>query len=149
MTKIDPPDWAPEYARHVVETEGLLGERARELASPWLAEIVEELDRRVNEFANDPERCFLNEASGFPLRERLAGTYYIGSEYYEGSDDGPGTSYRLQLFLRCLEKYWHPNQERFGYDYLELEITVNLRPDGTGYEFEYEFDDGGFSTSVI
>ena len=144
MTRIDPPDWAPEYARHVVKTEGPLGERAKELAPPWLADIVEELDIRMNEFANDPEQCFLNESEGFPLRERLAGTYYIGSESYEGSNDGSSSSYRLWLFLRCLEKYWHPNQEQFGCDYLGLEAIVTLRPDGTGYEF-----DEGFNTSSI
>jgi hypothetical protein len=144
MLRIDPPGWAPDYAQHVVEVDGLPGERARSLAAPWLAEIFVELDRRVNDFANDPLQCFTRELDGFPVRDRLAGTYYIGEERYAGEEGASGQSYRLSIFVRCLEKYWHPNQERFGYDYLGLEALVNLKTDGTGYEF-----DEGFNTSVI
>ena len=144
MIRIDPPGWAPDYARHVIEVEGSPGEHARNLASPWLAEIFGELDRRVNDFANDPEQCFTSDSECFPVRDRLAGTYYIGEERYAGDEGAPGPSYGLSILVRCLEKYWHPNQVRFGYDYLGLEAFVNLKPDGTGYEF-----DEGFHTSVI
>ena len=144
MKRIDPPDWAPNYAKHVVAVDGPPGERARELAAPWLAEVFTELDRRVNEFANDPQRCFVGGADAFPARDRLAGAYYVGGESYEGEGGAHEYSYTLRILVRCLETYWHPNQERFGYDYLELEAIVNLRPDGAGYEF-----DEGFHTSVI
>src|SRR6185503_11029268 len=103
MTRIDSPAWAPPHARHDVSVEGQAGRRAQELAAPHRAAIFAELERRILEFANDPERCFLAESEGFPLRERLAGSYYIGSETYD--DEG-----LLWIFVRCLERPWHPNQ---------------------------------------
>jgi hypothetical protein len=144
MKLIDPPAWAPAYARHVISVDGEAGARAREVGETLRAAIAAELDRRVNEFANDPEQCFLEGASGFPLRDHLAGTYYIGSERYEAAG-GPGDfPHRLWIEVRCLEIPRHPNQESSGCDYLALEAIVDLSDDGTRFRF-----DEGFNTSVI
>lgn len=141
MTRIDAPGWAPSYARHVVSVQGDAGSRAREIAARYRQAILDELDRRVNAFANDPDQCFLDEASGFPVAERLAGEYYIGSEEYAGEapDD-----LLLSIQVRCLEKLSRPKQAREGYDYLGLEAIVVLDPGGDGFEF-----DEGFNTSAI
>ena len=93
-------------------------------------------------FANDPECCYLDE-DAFPARARLDGTYYIGSERYEG-EEGAGGSYTMWIFVRCPEREWHPNQRESGYDYLGLEAIVSVKADGSGYEF-----DEGLNTSVI
>jgi hypothetical protein len=143
MTRIPPPAWAPPYARHTVEAPDADARRAVEVARPLLPRIYEELDRRVSAFANDPEQCFLHASDGFPLRERLAGRYYIGRERYEGAPEGRG-GHRLWLEVRCLEKPWLAGQPPEGDDYLGLEAIVTLdEASGT-----FAFDDG-FNTSVI
>lgn len=144
MTRIETPPWAPPHARHVVDVEDGEGERAKALAAPHLAAIWTELHRQIEMHVNDPDRCFLDEAEGFPVRERLDGNYYIGSETYEGEEGPAGTTCRLWLFARCLEHEWTPNQRQSGYDYLGLEAIVTIAADGSGFEF-----DDGLTSSVI
>ena|SRR5215207_4884390 len=147
VTRIDPPAWAPAYERHVVEADGPDAERARTLAAPHLPAIWAELHGQIDAFVNDPERCLLHEAEGFPLRERVTGEYYIGTETYHGypaDRDGAGASYELSIVARCLEHEWHPSQRQSGYDYLGLEAIVNIHPDGSGYWF-----DDGLTISAI
>ena len=147
VTRIDPPAWAPAYGRHIVEAVGPDAERARTLAAPHLPAIWAELHAQIDAFVNDPGRCLLYEAEGFPLYERVNGQYYIGSERYFGypaDRDGAGASYELWIFVRCLEHEWHPNQRQSGYDYLGLEEIVHIHPDGSGYRF-----DGGLTMSAI
>lgn len=141
MKRILVPDWAPRHARHVTTTKGDLGETAKVSISPLLPEIYNELERRVNAFANDSEQCFC-EADAFPFRDRLDGKYYIGSECFEGNSEDD--SFRLWVQVRCSEKPWHPNQIRDGYDYLGLEAIVTVERDGSNFTF-----DEGFNTSSI
>jgi hypothetical protein len=141
MTRVPIPDWAPSHARHVTKTIGDLGAAAKATIAPLLPQIYEELDRRVNEFVNDPDQCF-HDSDDFPEQCKLDGRYYLGSESFEGnSKDG---FFRLWLEVRCSEKHWHPNQEREGYDYLGLEAIVTVDRNGTVVEFEE-----GFNTSSI
>ncbi|MCX7420562.1 MAG: hypothetical protein NT013_13630 [Planctomycetia bacterium] len=142
MTRIPVPAWAPAHAQQVRKTHGDLGEQARAVVAPLLSKIYAELERRVTEFANDPDQCFLDESEGFPVQERLDGQYYVGAETYEGH--AADQFFRLWLEVRCLEKPWHPNQERDGYDYLGLEAIITLNRQGTTFEF-----DEGFNTSCI
>jgi hypothetical protein len=141
MTRIDVPEWAPAHARNALKLEGKYGQAAKDIFLPFLPNIYEELDRRVNEFANDPDQCF-DTTEDFPQQSKLDGRYYFGSQVFEGdSADGP---YRLWLIVRCLEKPWHPSQERDGYDYLQLEAIVTV--EGRGAEPEFE---EGFNTSSV
>jgi hypothetical protein len=141
MTRIPVPAWAPSHARHITMTMGDLGAAAKEIVSPLLPQIYDELNRRVNEFANDPDQCFSN-ADTFPEQCRLDGRYYIGSECFEGNSSDK--FFRVWLEVRCSEKPWHPNQEREGYDYLGLEAIVTVDRDGSKFEF-----DEGFNTRCI
>lgn len=141
MTRIPVPDWAPAHARHIVATMGDLGDNAQRIVTPLLDSIYEELDRRVNEFANDPRQCFHN-SNDFPEQQKLDGNYYIGSECFEGNSEDDFFS--LWLVVRCSEKPWNPNQTRKGYDYLGLEAIVTVDRDGTSFEF-----DDGFNMSSI
>lgn len=142
MTHIPVPAWAPTHAQHERRIRGDLGEQARAVFAPLMSQIYAELDRRITEFANDPDQCFMHESKDFPVQERLDGRYYLGAETYEGyvADQ----FFRLRVEVRCLEKPWHPNQERVGYDYLGLEAFITLNRDGTTFEF-----DEGFNTSSI
>jgi hypothetical protein len=142
MIRVPVPAWAPAHARHIIKTAGEFGDQARTAIAPLLPAIYAELDRRVNAFANDPDQCFLDETEGFPVQERLDGKYYIGSERYEGYAADP--FFLLRVEVRCLEKPWHPNQERDGYDYLGLEAIVTVDRQGTTLTF-----DDGFNTSSI
>src|SRR5438309_2106188 len=144
MTLVDPPAWAPAYARHVISVDGEAGARAREVGETLREAMAAELDRRVNAFVNDPEQCFLEEASGFPLRNRLAGTYYIGSERYEAAGGLRDFPHRLWIEVRCLETPRQPDQESVGCDYLGLEAIVDLSDDGATFRF-----DEGLTASVI
>jgi hypothetical protein len=85
MTRIPTPPWARAYAQHVVEIHGDRGEAAKAAIRPLLSQIYAELDRRVNEFANDSGQCFLNKSDGFPVHDRLDGHYYVAGESYEGN----------------------------------------------------------------
>jgi hypothetical protein len=140
MTQISVPAWAPTHAQHVRASHGDLGEQARQVIAPLLAQIYAELGRRVNEFVSDPEQCFLDESEGFPVQGRLNGQYYIGSETFEGHS--ANQHFRLWLEVRCLEKTWHPNQEQE--DHLGLEALVTVDRLGTAFTF-----DDGFNTSSI
>ena len=142
MRQITTPYWAPPYARHVVERVGDESEKAMKVIAPLLLGIYEELDRRVNEFANDPDKCFLTTSDGFPRQSELSGQYYVGSETYEGDSDQ--SFFRLWVFLRCLEKEWRSDPGVEGYDYLGLEAIVTVSKDGRTIEF-----DPGFNTSSI
>jgi len=141
MTRIPAPVWAPPHARHVSKAIGDLGAAAKATIAPLLPQIYEELDRRVNEFANDPDQCF-QDSDDFPEQRKLDGRYYIGSESFEGNtgDD----FFCLWLDVRCSEKPRHPSQERDGDDYLGLEAIVTVDRDGASFEF-----DEGFNTSSI
>ena len=144
MTRIEPPAWAPAHGRHVAQVDGPHAQAAKVLAARHLPAIWAELHEQIEAFVNDSERCFLHESEGFPLRERLDGQYYVGSERYHGEEEGGTVSHTLWIFVRCLEREWHPNQRQSGYDYLGLEAIVYLNPDGSGYTF-----DEGLSTSSI
>jgi hypothetical protein len=141
MTRIPVPDWAPSHARHVTKTIGELGAAAKATIAPLMPRIYQELDRRVNEFANDPDQCF-QDSDHFPEQRKLDGRYYVGSESFEGNTGDE--FFRVWLEVRCSEKPWHPNQQREGYDYLGLEAIVTVDRDGASFEF-----DDGFNTSSI
>jgi hypothetical protein len=137
MKRIPVPAWAPPHARHVVHLSGDLGGVARDAITPLLPRIYAELDRRVNQFVNDPDQCF-NGPDTFPVRDNLDGRYYFGSETYEGH--AANDFFRYWVDVRCLEKPRHPNQEREGYDNLGLEAIVTVDRDGIGFGFEDNFN---------
>ena len=62
-----------------MKTTGERGDAAKAVISPLLPQIYDELDRLVNEFANDPGQCF-ESPDDFPVQAKLAGQYYLGSE---------------------------------------------------------------------
>lgn len=136
MTRIDPPHWAPDYARHVTDYLGDDGEASQRAFEPLLAQIHASLDAQINAFVNDPRQCFGDEEQ-FPSRSQLSGEYYIGSQTFEGyRDDG---DYQLWIQIRCLEQGQHEQA-----DYLGLEVICSFTP-ATGELLIEE----GFNTSVI
>jgi hypothetical protein len=142
MKRVPVPDWAFPHARHITEIEGDLGQVARERISPLLPKIYDELDRRVNEFANNPDQCFI-EPDTFPVQEQLDGTYYIGAETFEGNSGED--FFTVSIRVRCAAKPGPSRgvrQEKF--DYLGLDALVTTDQDGTHFEF-----DVGFGTSSI
>ena len=129
MRRIDTPAHAPKHGRHVIRVDD---RSARMALQPRLPELYATLQDRITDFANDPDRCFLDESEGFPLRHEIGGEYYIGSELYQLSEDGEPL---VWVRVRCLEK-------GTGSDYLELEALVTLLATG-----ELRFDE--FNTGVI
>lgn len=136
MTRIDPPHWAPDYARHVTDYLGDDGEASQRAFEPLLAQIHANLDDKINAFVNDPRQCFQGEDM-FPCRGRLSGHYYIGSQTFEGySGDG---DYQLWIQVRCLEQA--QNEQA---DYLGLEVICSFTPATDELLIE-----DAFNTSVI
>lgn len=136
MTRIDPPHWAPDYARNVIDYLGDDGEASQCAFEPLLTQIHASLDERINAFVNDPRQCFGDDEQ-FPSRSQLSGDYYIGSQTFEGyRDDG---DYQLWIQIRCLGLGGHEQA-----DYLGLEVICSFTP-ATGELMIEE----GFNTSVI
>ena len=151
LRQIAVPGWAPRHARHVVDLDGADPEAAREAFSQYREQILEELHRRLEQFVNDPELCSSDprvaspgsEVEPFPLRGRLAGTYYIGSETYcDCTDRSDRPSYDLVVFFRLQEVPWAPGQ--VDCDYLGLEARAYLWLPQRQLEL-----DEGFASSVI
>ena len=139
LRRIEPPSWASAEESHVVEVREEFGEEARAAFRGLLPAIYESLDRKVNEYVNDPERCYLDadaDSPGFPLQSELGETYYVAEETYWGGKDADGvTRLYVSIHVHCTVR--EPvRADMPGDDYLGLEAMVNLPRGGTAWEMD-------------
>jgi hypothetical protein len=119
MTLIDPPSWAnqPDLSvGNVTVAEFAVIQKRR-------AKLLRAVQREIEAYLNDPRLVF-DDDEGFPQRQRLTGTYYIGSESYIGHRSPRW--FQISIFCRCLE---HSTLGVEGEDdYLGLEVWLKCVP---------------------
>ncbi len=119
--RIDRPAYAGEADVEIEDDEG--GQESHDAFQPHVDAILQRLHRMLERELNDPDRVFLDESEGFPVKSELSGEYYAGDTSYHGDDD----CHVMSIMLNCLEKkggQWGDNPPVD--DYLGMEMVVYL-----------------------
>lgn len=120
MTRIEPPAWAtqPDLSITSVTVEQYAAiQRHRD-------RMLRAIHREVEAYVNDLRLVNDGEQAGFPHRQRLTGTYYLGTESYIGHGDPAW--FQISIMCRCLSPA-KPGVDREA-DYLGLEVWLQCVP---------------------
>ena len=128
---IPSPDWARETSVSVADK---FGHGEYERLSVQRQEVLDTVQRAVQQYVNDDALTSDGDDGLFPQRQKLTSEYYISGEHYwvytEQRPPHRGErQYRFSLMTRCLEKPRHENQQDSDADYLGLEVHFEWQPD--------------------
>jgi hypothetical protein len=134
MRRVPVPDWVLRDLERGTDGEAVPdlsepgGPTAFAVLSPRLTEIVELVDKAVNDYVNDDALTYGEDEddNGFPSRRRLSGEYYLGRTIYSGEDGW----YMVSIQACCLEKPWLPGHVERNYLGLDVSIVLDV-PFGT------------------
>ena len=132
----------PAYGRQfTIEVDPDGGQESQDAFATHLDSVLVEVDRRLEVEFNDPDRFFLDEQAGFPLRANITGEYYVSVMTYVEDDE----TYDLSILLHCLGCDSLPSDgENEDFDYVGMEMGVYI--DKVSGELSYE---SAFQTSAI
>jgi hypothetical protein len=120
MTRIEPPEWVTQPGLRV--TLVVVAEYAA--IQQHRDKLLKAVHRAVEAYLNDPRLVFAGDEDGFPHRQRLSGTYYIGGESYTAHRDP--VWFQICFKCRCQQRA-APDGGRAD-DYLGLDVWLKCLP---------------------
>ncbi len=120
MVRIEPPEWATQPDLNIASVKVAEFSKIQQFRSKMLQTVHNEIEHYVN----DDGLVFCDNSESFPLRRRLTGSYYIGSESYFAHRNPDW--FQISIKCHCTEP---PKKgvERDD-DYLGLEVWLKCIP---------------------